>query len=94
MAQDAGEGRADYVPPSPQYPREMTGVSSMWIEWLKRGYADARDTRTEGRTAVYKRAPDTNPPPVPDFALPEEWQAYFEGWHAGIQDNVAPHFRR
>jgi len=50
--------------------------------WVKRGYADAREKE------VYKRSPGPEPPDVPDKYLPNDWKKYFEGFKAGVQDNI------
>ena len=54
------------------------------INWINRGYADAR----EGVT--YKRSPDY---PIEILQLnnqqaPEEVGLYWEGWNTGIKDNI------
>ena len=59
------------------------------VSEIMRGYADARDTLTEGSAALYKRAPSQAPPKLPNELLPRVWYNYFEGWAAGINDNVA-----
>jgi len=64
------------------------------VKEIMYGYADARDTMTEGKAALYKRAPAPTPPEVPDEMLPVGWRNYFEGWNAGVQDNVAGILRK
>lgn len=52
-------------------------------DWVLCGYKDAQEKEP------YKRSPSPNPPELPNEYLPEEWQAYFEGWNAGVKDGAA-----
>ena len=52
------------------------------INWILAGYNDNKNK------TLYKNAPSKNPPELPDYMLPTDWQYYFKGFYAGNQDSV------
>jgi len=57
-------------------------------DWILRGYADFLD-----RT-IYRRAPASEPPRVPDYMLPKEWQLYFEGFRGASTEAISKVMRK
>lgn len=51
-------------------------------DWIYRGYADAME-----RT-IYKRSPGPDPPELPMEQMPDDWGCYFDGFYAGVNDNL------